>query len=113
MARLKEYNGRFCESDYENTFIDYLVNVGWTYLFGNDLPRENKRSVIYRDDLAAYLSETHEELNEEEMYGTNLIPIEKYFINHKNIDTIKLSPWINCNTIDDYKLILEMENGNH
>lgn len=28
MARLKEYNGRFCESDYENTFIDYLVNEG-------------------------------------------------------------------------------------
>ena len=67
MARLKEYDGRFCESDYENAFIDYLVNEGWTYLFGNDLPRENKRSVIYRDDLAAYLSDTHEELNEEEI----------------------------------------------
>ena len=67
MARLKEYNGRFCESDYENAFIDYLVNEGWTYLFGNDLPRENKRSVIYRDDLAAYLSDSHEELNEDEI----------------------------------------------
>lgn len=67
MARLKEYNDRFCESDYENAFIDYLVNEGWTYLFGNDLPRENKRSVIYRDDLATFLSDTHEELNEEEI----------------------------------------------
>ena len=67
MARLKEYSGRFCESDYENAFIDYLVNEGWTYVFGNDLPRENKRSVIYRDDLAAYLSDIHEELNEEEI----------------------------------------------
>ena len=61
------HNGRFCESDYENAFIDYLVNEGWTYLFGNDLPRENKRSVIYRDDLATFLSDTHEELNEEEI----------------------------------------------
>ena len=67
MARLKEYSGRFCESDYENAFIDYLANEGWVYLFGNDLPRGNKRSVIYRDDLAAYLSDTHEELNEEEI----------------------------------------------
>lgn len=65
---LKEHNGRFCETDYENVFIDYLVNEGWSYLFGNDLPRENKRSVIYRDDLATFLSDTHEELNEEEIH---------------------------------------------
>ena len=67
MAKLKKYNNRFCESDYENAFINYLVNEGWTYLFGNELPRENKRSVIYRDDLATYLSDSHEELNEDEI----------------------------------------------
>ena len=31
------------------------------------MPRETKRSVIYRDDLIAYLSNTHEELKEEEI----------------------------------------------
>lgn len=67
MARLKEYNGHFCESDYEDAFIDYLVDEDWTYLFGNEMPREDRRSVIYKDDLASYLSDTHEELTEDEV----------------------------------------------
>ncbi len=57
----------FYESNYENAFIEYLVNEGWIYLYGNDLPRENKRSVIYRDDLATYLSNAYEELKEDEI----------------------------------------------
>ena len=29
MAKLKEFNGRYCESDYENAFISFLEGVGW------------------------------------------------------------------------------------
>ena len=31
MARLKEYNGRYCESEYEYAFIGFLEAEGWEY----------------------------------------------------------------------------------
>lgn len=97
-----------------NGSIKYLFDTSHSELF---IPEPFKllgnSGQIWKFDSFNGLCSIFQELNEEEMYGTNLIPIEKYFINHKNIDTIKLSPWINCNTIDDYKLILEMENGNN
>ena len=35
MANLQEYNGRFCESEYEYAFITLLEKEGWQYLQGN------------------------------------------------------------------------------
>ena len=32
--RLKNINGHFVESDYENALISFLENEGWQYLFG-------------------------------------------------------------------------------
>ena len=29
MAKLKEYNGRYCESEYEDAFISFLEAEGW------------------------------------------------------------------------------------
>ena len=31
MARLKEYNGRYCESEYEYAFIGFLEAEDWKY----------------------------------------------------------------------------------
>lgn len=32
MARLKEYNGHYCESEYEYAFIGFLEAEGWKFL---------------------------------------------------------------------------------
>ena len=32
MAKLKNYNGRYCEWEFENAFITYLEDEGWQYL---------------------------------------------------------------------------------
>lgn len=97
-----------------NGRIKYLFDTSHSELF---IPEPFKllgnSGQIWKFNNFNDLCSVFHELNEEEIYGTNLIPIEKYFINRKNIDIIKLSPWINCNTIDDYKIILEMENGNN
>ena len=39
MARLKEYNGHYCESEYEYAFIGFLETEGWKYTSGNKLSR--------------------------------------------------------------------------
>ena len=31
MAKLKDYNGHYCESEYENAFLGFLEKAGWTY----------------------------------------------------------------------------------
>jgi len=67
MAKLKEYNGRFCESEYEYAFIGLLEIEGWQYLAGNNIPRPSRRDVLYTDDLATFLSKTNPDLKEEEI----------------------------------------------
>ena len=67
MARLKNFNGRYCESDYENAFLGHLEEEGWQYLPGGSLPRESKREVLYADDLEQFLTNTHPNLRPEEV----------------------------------------------
>ena len=50
MARLKEYNGHYCESEYEYAFIGFLEAEGWKYTSGNKLSRVTKRDVLIEDD---------------------------------------------------------------
>ena len=51
MAKLKEYNGRYCEADFENAFLSFLEAEGWQYLAGSNIPRSSRRDVLYVDDL--------------------------------------------------------------
>ena len=51
MAKLKNYNGRFCESDFENAFIAFLENEGWSYLAGDNIILPNQNKVLIADDL--------------------------------------------------------------
>lgn len=67
MAKLKEYNGHYCESEYEYAFIGFLENEDWDYTSGNDIRRETKRDVLIADDFKTFLSKTNPELTADEV----------------------------------------------
>lgn len=46
MSKLQEYNGRYCESEYENAFISFLEAEGWEYSFGNNDIHRDTKSVL-------------------------------------------------------------------
>ena len=47
--------GKFCESTYEEAFIDLLEQNGWEYTCGDDLHRKLDETII-EDDLRDYFS---------------------------------------------------------
>ena len=65
--RLKNINGHFVESDYENALISFLENEGWQYLFGESIPRANKKEVLYMEDLLQFLKDNNKEVKDEEL----------------------------------------------
>ena len=67
MAKLQNYNGHYCESEYEYAFLSFLENEGWHYLAGNSIPRDSKRDVLYMDDMEQFLSKTNPDLTAEEV----------------------------------------------
>jgi len=67
MAKLENYNGRFCESNYEYAFISLLEAEGWNYLSGQKLLREYGRDVLNIDDLESFLSSTNTDLTADEV----------------------------------------------
>lgn len=67
MPKLQNFNGRYCESDFENAFISFLEDEGWQYLAGNDVTRISRREVLYADDLEQFLCKTNPDLLAEEV----------------------------------------------
>ena len=67
MPSIKNYTGRFCESEYESAFLSYLETEGWSYLAGNNIPRSSKREVLYADDMEQFLCKTNPELTADEI----------------------------------------------
>lgn len=67
MAKLKEFNGRYCESEYENAFISFLENEGWKYTSGNDVSRTIKKDVLIADDFKKFIAGTNPDLTEDEV----------------------------------------------
>lgn len=67
MSKLQNFNGHYCESEYENAFIDFLEQEGWNYLAGNSISRSSKRDVLYTDDLEQFLSKTNADLTVDEI----------------------------------------------
>ena len=67
MAKLHEYAGRYCESEFENAFLSFLEAEGWQYLPGNSIARSSRREVLYNDDLEQFLSKTNPDLTAEEV----------------------------------------------
>ena len=66
MAKLKEYNGHYCESEYEYAFIAFLESAGWNYSLGTNIARETKRDVLIADDFREFIASTNPDLTEEE-----------------------------------------------
>lgn len=67
MAKLKEYNGRYCESEFENAFISFLEDEGWNYLPGSSIVRDSKTAVLYADDMEQFLCKTNSDLTADEI----------------------------------------------
>lgn len=104
MAKLKNYNGRYCESEYESAFIAFLQSVGWTYLPGNKIKR-CYRDVLIADDFRAFITKANTDLLEEEIeqiYDTvRLVGAESDFATlHKvykwMVDGIQFTPQSGC-----------------
>ena len=67
MAKLQNYNGRYCEWEFEYTFLALLEEEGWQYLAGSSIPRNSRREVLYSDDLEQFLSKTSPDLTADEI----------------------------------------------
>lgn len=66
MSKLTNYNGRYCESEFENAFIGFLENAGWQYTAGNDIHR-SKSEVLIAEDFKQFIAETNPSFTEEEV----------------------------------------------
>lgn len=67
MTNLQEFNGHYCESEFEYAFIAFLESVGWTYLPGNKIQRSNRKEVLILDDLISFLSSSNSDLDPDDI----------------------------------------------
>lgn len=67
MVKLQEYNGRYCESEFECAFLAFLEAEGWKYTSGNNISRITKRDVLIADDFKLFLSKQNPDLTEDEV----------------------------------------------
>ena len=65
--KLINFNGRFCESDFENAFLSFLEDAGWSYLAGDSIKRSSPAEVLCLDDLKDFLTRQNPDLTEEEI----------------------------------------------
>ena len=64
---LKNINGRFVESDFENALIAFLEQEGWQYTYGDDIHRANRKEVLSMDDLHKFLEKHNPNLSNDEI----------------------------------------------
>ena len=67
MAKLQNFNGHYCESEFEYAFLSFLEAEGWHYLSGTSMSRSSKRDVLYLDDLEQFLCSTNPDLTADEI----------------------------------------------
>lgn len=67
MAKLQEFNGKYCESEFEYAFLSFLEQEGWHYLHGNNIHRDSKTTVLYADDMEQFLSRANKDLTADEI----------------------------------------------
>ena len=67
MSKLQEYNGHYCESQYEYAFIRLLEAEDWNYISGKQINRESKRDVLIADDFKKFISASSPELTQDEV----------------------------------------------
>jgi len=64
---LTNYNGRFCEQDFENALVQMFVDNGWEYLFGDNIERSSGTEVLIADDIRSFIEEKYTFLNPDEV----------------------------------------------
>ena len=67
MSKLKNINGHFVECDYENALISFLEEVGWQYIYGDSIPRFDRKEILYLDDLLQFLEKNNPGLEDEDI----------------------------------------------
>lgn len=67
MAKLKEFNGHYCESEYEYAFIGFLEKEDWIYMSGNNINRSTKREVLIKEDFIKAISDNNPFLTSNEV----------------------------------------------
>lgn len=67
MSKLKEFYGKFCESEFESAFISFLEKVGWKYSAGNEISRQSKRDVLIEDDFKSFIARNNADLSSDEI----------------------------------------------
>lgn len=67
MAKLQEFNGRYCESEFECAFLAFLEAEGWAYTSGNNVCRITKKDVLIAEDFKNFIKDTNPDLIEEEI----------------------------------------------
>lgn len=67
MTILQNYNGHYCEWEFEAAFLSLLEKEGWQYLPGKSIPRNSKRDVLYYDDQEQFLRSGNPDLTTEEI----------------------------------------------
>ena len=65
--QLKQMNGHFVESDYEDALISFLEQEEWQYLYGDNIPRASRKEVLYLDDLIQFLEKTNPDLDDDDI----------------------------------------------
>ena len=101
MSKFQNFNGHFCESEYEYAFITFLEREGWQYLQGNKINRQTRKDVLYSNDLERFLTETNPDLLPDEIHSiidsVRLVGAENDFATlHKvygwTIDGVQFTP---------------------
>lgn len=67
MAKLTDYNGHYCESEYEYAFISFLEDEGWLYSNGNDIKRDKKTDVLIEQDFRDFISRSNPDLTPDDI----------------------------------------------
>lgn len=63
MAKLQQYNGHFCESEFESAFISFLTDEGWEYTPGDKVQRQTKSDVLIAPDFKSFIAATSPDLS--------------------------------------------------
>lgn len=64
MAKLKDYYGKYCESEYEYALLAFLEKEGWLYALGTQIGRETKRDVLIENDFKSFVNDINPGLTE-------------------------------------------------
>lgn len=67
MAKLTNYNGHYCESEYEYAFIGFLEAEGWLYSNGNAVKRLAKTDVLIEQDFRDFIARSNPDLTTDEI----------------------------------------------